>query len=506
MSIQDVPQRAFSLPTCLKVFSSFLLLLCVFILWWPKAVCASAAAKILSIRVIDPHEIVIKYSGSEKIKVKYFTLDSSLVGHKRKVFDFQDAELTSSVIQGMHHMPEIQMRVSQFSVKPMITRLVLSGSTSEVSGFDVSQTNNSLGMLSISRLGQGKQQKANESDLPEKKADIKQDSSTLQTPSKEVKQVIQSSGEPGKLSVFGESPTKITLTAPEGQSIKYKTFMLNAPERLVLDLYDWKGNVNDLLLDKIDSPVVIGMRSGSINHASHQITRLVFDLSQKGVNVDDHLSKDKKSLLLSLSVHLADNLKELRNLREGLKIVIDAGHGGYDAGAIHSGVEEKNITLAISKMLEEALASSQIKVVQTRKDDRFVSLEERVNMTVNAKPDLFVSVHCNAMQANTSIQGVESYYFTPQSHELANVLHKHMIKRTKAQNRYVRKARFVVIRETAIPSALIEIGFLSNPTEREKLNSKDYQKTVAVALAEGIIDYLNVQKNSLKDHTAKSKK
>ncbi len=302
--------------------------------------------------------------------------------------------------------------------------------------------------------------------------------------------------------IKGNYPTEIQIKLakiPKGK-IKYKIFRLHSPERLALDLYDCEYEPSQLIPNQNPSPLVIAVRSGRPFEKS-KIIRLVIDLSQKSVEYKDTVNEVKGLLLLSLtqSVNkaLEDNLQELeKSARSDLKVVIDAGHGGYDSGATYSGVEEKNLTLSISKKVEALLSNLQITVVQTRKDDQFVSLEDRVNITRAAKPDLFVSIHCNAMESNSGIAGIETYYFTPQSRALGSVLHKKIVAFTKAPDRRVRKARFVVIRETAIPSVLMEVGFVSNPSERAKLLNKDYQDTIAKSITEGVVEHLKSMKSS----------
>lgn len=507
----------------LKVYFVLPILLIVCGLVPSLAALADNKIKILSVSAQETG-ILVKYSGASKAKVKYFTLDGSRPSEKRLVFDYQEAELTSNSVAHSSSLPKVQIKASQFSTSPMVTRVVITGSDEEIAKFSLAASG--AGKSTINYLESKKEvakktpeDSSKEKELKEKEKEAKENEALTTTktatekpeqePVTEEKKTDSQSD--GGLKIEGDLPTEIKISASEGKNIKYKTFRLNSPERLVLDLYDWKSEVqNSIPKESLTSSLIIGVRTGAPSSKAKPVSRLVFDLSQKSLVVEDKLSADKKLLTLSVSVptadDLKDNLKELRKVRSGLKVVLDAGHGGYDAGAIHSGIQEKDVTLAISKLLEASLASSQIKIVQTRKDDRFVSLEERVNITRNAKPDLFVSIHCNAMQSTDSIKGIESYYFTPQSIDLANTLHKKLVSKTKAPNRYVRKARFVVIRETAIPSVLMEVGFLSNPTEREKLTSSEYQKVVAKALAAGITDYLAAQKASATAARLKSKK
>ncbi|MEZ0369357.1 MAG: N-acetylmuramoyl-L-alanine amidase, partial [Candidatus Sericytochromatia bacterium] len=103
-----------------------------------------------------------------------------------------------------------------------------------------------------------------------------------------------------------------------------------------------------------------------------------------------------------------------------------------------------------------------------------------------------VSIHCNSMPPNnTDVHGIETYYTTPQSLELANTLHKYLVTELGAPDRRVRKRGLFVTRKTKMPSVLMEIGFLSNPNEEALLANPAYQRRVAKAIRDGIYDYLS---------------
>jgi N-acetylmuramoyl-L-alanine amidase len=174
----------------------------------------------------------------------------------------------------------------------------------------------------------------------------------------------------------------------------------------------------------------------------------------------------------------------------GLTVVLDPGHGGSDPGAQREGVQEKQITLAIVNTLKKFLEEEGIKVLLTRSDDNFVSLEDRVKIANDVEPDLFLSVHINALQNDPDVHGVETYYKTPQSRVLAESIHDSLVGYLGIPDRLVRKARFYVINHTSVPAVLAEVGFISSEQERERLISSDYQDRVAAALEHGVILYL----------------
>lgn len=218
------------------------------------------------------------------------------------------------------------------------------------------------------------------------------------------------------------------------------------------------------------------------------------------------------------------------------KIVIDAGHGGKDPGAIgRGGVKEKKIVLDISKRLKTILKRRGIKVGMTREKDEFVSLSERTEIASRTNADLFISVHANSSPVR-SVHGVEVFSLKDlefieedeaqrrrnrylmfknlsiknsipdvkeivsdmlRSHKMAGVeklaarIAKQTAKRIKTKNRGVKLSHFYVIRNTLIPAVLVEVGFLTNPKEAKLLQTSAYRQKVALGLAESILDHAN---------------
>ncbi len=175
------------------------------------------------------------------------------------------------------------------------------------------------------------------------------------------------------------------------------------------------------------------------------------------------------------------------------KIVIDPGHGGSDYGAIREGINEKDITLDVSRRVASILKSKGYKVALTRSDDKYVSLEDRVEFSENENPEIFVSIHVNSAVA-TEPSGIETHYYHDYSKELADVVHSHMVKDISSKNRGLFKSKFYVINHTTVPAILVEIGFLSNAEERAELVTDSRKQKTAKAIAEGIIEYCKSHK------------
>ncbi|MCD8378607.1 MAG: N-acetylmuramoyl-L-alanine amidase, partial [Candidatus Gastranaerophilales bacterium] len=175
-------------------------------------------------------------------------------------------------------------------------------------------------------------------------------------------------------------------------------------------------------------------------------------------------------------------------------ILIDAGHGGKDCGALKDGVNEKDINLDVSTRLLDILKQKGYKVYMTRTNDTYLSLEERTTLTEEINPDVFVSIHVNSCNVS-SPKGIETHYYHENSLELANSVHTKLTKKvSNTPNRGLLKSRFYVINHTTVPAILVEIGFISNPEERHQLTTPQRKQATAEGIAEGIIEYLNKQK------------
>lgn len=221
-------------------------------------------------------------------------------------------------------------------------------------------------------------------------------------------------------------------------------------------------------------------------------------------------------------------------------VVLDAGHGGHDAGAVGSFSKEKNInlrfTLLVGDMIKKNIPDA--KVIYTRDKDIFVDLNERARIANRNKADLFVSIHTNSSK-NTSANGMETFtlgvarskenmevamlensvikheedyltkyegfdpnsvdsyimfefmkdQYTDRSITCADFIQTKMIQTSKRNDRGVRQAGFLVLRATAMPSVLVELGFISNKDEEKYLNNNDNQVKLATAIFNGIKEY-----------------
>ena len=189
-----------------------------------------------------------------------------------------------------------------------------------------------------------------------------------------------------------------------------------------------------------------------------------------------------------------------RSLR-GKCFVIDAGHGGKDPGALQKGAVEKVISLNVAQKLASLLKAEGAEVVMTRNQDRFVSLDGRVRISNNTKPDAFVSIHVNSAN-NTQASGVEIYrasFALPgqqrgkigRSRRLAAMVYRNLERKSRGQDRGVKRSPgFRVLKKNNHPAILVELGFLSNRQDRLVLGADRYQQQLAQALFAGLLDYV----------------
>ena len=172
-------------------------------------------------------------------------------------------------------------------------------------------------------------------------------------------------------------------------------------------------------------------------------------------------------------------------------IALDAGHGGTDAGCSAEGIEEKQINLQIANLVSEKLTQMGYQVFMIREEDGYFGLADRAKLANFRRADAYISIHQNYYEEDSAVSGMETWFYGADtdrdSRRLAQLIHKETIESTGAAARELRDdANFYVTEKTAMPSCLIETGFLSNPQERELLATPEYQEKIANGIAEGI--------------------
>ncbi|WP_027084881.1 N-acetylmuramoyl-L-alanine amidase family protein [Cohnella panacarvi] len=211
--------------------------------------------------------------------------------------------------------------------------------------------------------------------------------------------------------------------------------------------------------------------------------RLVLDLNQPWPHEIQH-DAFLGDLLISLKKPTPD--------KSTFTVVLDAGHGGKDPGALSlNGKWEKEYNLALTLKVQQILAADErIKLVLTRWDDSYPKLEDRVLIAKDANADLFLSVHANSYTASTN--GTETYYTREESLAFAQTMHAALAPATGLKDNGVRSKNLHVTRETTMPAALLEIGYLSSKIDEPQMWKEEFLNRVAEAIAKGIKQYLQL--------------
>lgn len=170
-----------------------------------------------------------------------------------------------------------------------------------------------------------------------------------------------------------------------------------------------------------------------------------------------------------------------------VKIVVDAGHGGRDPGAVGY-VGESDVTLRLAKLVAYELRLGDCDVTMTRSTDDYVSLRNRVKVANMVKPDLFVSLHCNAA-ISTSANGVETLCYKSRStaYMYAQKVQAELAKHTEMMDRGVKITPWLyVLRHTTCPAIMVELGFVTNTNDAFKLKNPQFIQQAARLITRGI--------------------
>lgn len=179
-----------------------------------------------------------------------------------------------------------------------------------------------------------------------------------------------------------------------------------------------------------------------------------------------------------------------------VKIMLDAGHGGKDSGAVGNGLREKDLTLNIVKKIGDMLKDYEgVEIIYTRTDDRFIELSERAAIANKAKADFFLSVHINAGGGT----GFESYVYnggvSAATVAYQNVIHGEIMKAIGGvRDRGKKRANYAVLRETKMPAILTENLFIDNKNDAAKLKSEQFLLQIAYGHVVGLEKALGLKK------------
>ena len=262
-----------------------------------------------------------------------------------------------------------------------------------------------------------------------------------------------------------------------------------------------------------DGIKVFSLKKDTVNNKPY---RIVMDVQKQGVAPKSNYYGSKKTTAKSsssstkktssTSTGAATTISSNGNYKTsgglaGKVITLDPGHGGSDPGAIGpNGLQEKQVTLPIAKYLKADLEARGAKVYMTRTTDVDVyapnasgvdELQARVNVANKYNSDAFVSIHINAF-SNPSVGGIATYYYSKTGYDakLAQRVQDQIMNEPKFNgDRGIQEGNLYVLRHSDMPAILVELGFISNPTEEAALNTTKTQQSFAAEIAAGLASY-----------------
>lgn len=307
--------------------------------------------------------------------------------------------------------------------------------------------------------------------------------------------------DPGFPAIIGleyeELDNAFFLTIKANTGLFYSTMFLDNPQRLVIDIQGTKLDIplNELENVTLNHPFIKKIRVAQFREDVSRIV-LEFTGSIEFETLNRQGEKEQTFFFTQSSI-------------VGKLIVIDPGHGTFtasgisDPGAIGpSGLRERDVVMDISNKLADMLKEKGAEVVLTRTGPTTsLDLGGRVNLANSLNADIYVSIHANA-SLNSSVMGSSTYYYAPTSNpalsarraqtiRLAQLIQESIVKHGGRADLGIIERSFKVIRETNMPSVLVETAFISNPTEEKLLNDPSFRTKIARGIAEGIEKYFN---------------
>ncbi len=276
---------------------------------------------------------------------------------------------------------------------------------------------------------------------------------------------FQPDGEAGRITVDGLGP------------MEYKIREFVFPDRLAIDIQD-AVFIPVKQEFAVDGTSVIAVRAAQFT-ANPPVTRIVVTLKRK---LNYVTSQSSGHLVVDLSTSPA----------RGHLVALDPGHGGRDPGAIGpSGLREADVVLDIGLSIRDLLTSDGVRVMMVRDTDTTVELADRPRVARDAGATLFVSLHANA-SARAAVNGSETYYLTPQSLALAQMIQDELGIVLGIPSRGIKTANFLVLRDSGVPTVLVETAFISHSDDETRLRDQGFRRRIAEAVYRGITRFLAV--------------
>ncbi|OME87081.1 MULTISPECIES: N-acetylmuramoyl-L-alanine amidase family protein [Paenibacillus] len=303
-------------------------------------------------------------------------------------------------------------------------------------------------------------------------------------------------------SITYDGQEKIVHVKFKGTIAPVSSFLLDQPDRVVIDLPNavLAANANraaDQPEMQDESAVQANGKLLNIRYSQFSdkpsVVRIVLDIAP---HVKYELTQNAEEIqikLLEQDESSSAVINETDERNKIFKVVIDSGHGAKDSGAVGiTGYLEKDYNLSLALKVKSLLEKEEhIEVYLTRTDDTFVELADRAAFANNLEADLFISLHANSLPGSGA-SGTETFYYSPQSKKLGEIIQKHIVAVIGLPDRGVKSAGYVVIKRTKMPAVLIESAFLSNKKDEAILRDGKKQQEIAEAIVMGIKEYLHL--------------
>ncbi len=262
--------------------------------------------------------------------------------------------------------------------------------------------------------------------------------------------------------------------------LPYVSRMEEHPARLVVDIYGGVSNSNWIT----QKEGLVAIKNVWYEQVSKDIFRAVIELQD-----EEHWGHEISYRGNSLSIRVKPKPKQLA--LKNLRIAVDAGHGGSNNGAVGmSGVLEKDLNLSMAKKLEAALVKEGASVIMTRSNDRYTTNTQRLSFLKEHDPDLLISIHCNAA-GNPMVAGASTYYRHQAFRPITQYIYKEMLKLDLEDFGNVGGFNFTLNSPTEFPSVLVEVAFMSNPSDEEKLLDPAFQDDMIKSIVTGVKKFIN---------------
>jgi N-acetylmuramoyl-L-alanine amidase len=268
------------------------------------------------------------------------------------------------------------------------------------------------------------------------------------------------------------------LTIETTGAVEYRIREFVFPDRLAIDLDNavFIPVKQDL---PVRHPSIALVRAAQFT-ADPAVTRVVLTLKRKMNYV---VNQSDGALVIDINTSVVGR---------GHVVAIDPGHGGRDPGAIGpSGLREADVVLDISLRVRELLSRDGVRNVILRESDVTVELPDRPRLARDAGATMFVSIHANA-NGRATVNGSETYFLTPQSLALAQMIQDELGVVLGIPSRGIKTANFLVLRDSGVPSVLVEAAFISHAEDESRLRDAAFRQRIAAAIHKGIMRFLAI--------------